>query len=81
MAVNEGANLPITFIKISGPGVDALENRKECGTTRDITEAEMRASFERVKDANFAALKMLCRAALRNSTVSIRYPGGDNGAQ
>ena len=51
--------MDLTYVPITGPGVDALENRKETGSLREITEAEMRESYERVRDDLFAGLKML----------------------
>jgi hypothetical protein len=51
--------LPITYIPISGPGVDMLENRKETGQPIAVTETEMRDSYESVKGKLFAGMKRL----------------------
>ncbi|MDB5584827.1 MAG: hypothetical protein JWR80_10003 [Bradyrhizobium sp.] len=55
----------LTFIPITGPGVDAFEARKETGSKVEITEQEMRDSYERVKHRVFAGIKQLRLAAIR----------------
>lgn len=53
----------ITYIHISGPGVDAFNNRKETGGKRGITDREIRASYERIKPKLFSGLEQLLAAA------------------
>lgn len=52
----------ITYIHFSGPAVDALARRKETGSKVEISEPEMRASYDRVKDRLFAGIKCLTRS-------------------
>jgi hypothetical protein len=52
----------IKFVPISGPGVDALETRKETNNHHKVTAKELRASFESVKDSLFSGLNALLRA-------------------
>lgn len=68
MPIIDDAELPIVplrFVKIIGPGVDAIENRKECGSPAEITTEELRRSLDKVKDRNFKGLKMLANAPIR----------------
>lgn len=56
-------DLPIEHVPISGPGVDALERRKETNNSHNVTATELRASFIRVQDALYSGLKALNKAA------------------
>ncbi len=57
--ITDDLELPITRTKLTGPAVDALENRKEHGAAQEVTTAELRARYEAVKDHTLAGLKML----------------------
>jgi hypothetical protein len=57
----------LRYVKISGPGVDTLDNRKECGSLHEVTTQELRASIDKVKEANFAGFKLL------NASVIARF--------
>jgi hypothetical protein len=58
MPANDNLELPIKFIPISGPGVDALESRKENNNNK-VKASELRASYEKVKQGLSAGLKAL----------------------
>ena len=49
----------LDHIRIVGPGVDALERRKEHNNNQPITAEKLRASISAVKDGVFQGLKML----------------------
>jgi len=49
----------LDYTPIVGPGVDALEHRKEHNNNKPATAAKLRASIDKVKDGIFEALKML----------------------
>lgn len=57
-------HLDLRYIPITGPGVDAFENRKEVGCKVEVTEQEMRDSYQRVKRRLFAGLKQLRLASI-----------------
>lgn len=57
---NEGLDL-VKYVPILGPGVDALESRKETNDHPQVTAEELRASFNKVKVALFAGLTALVR--------------------
>lgn len=61
MPVTDDLQLPIERTILSGPAVDALENRKEIGRLTPVTTAEMRASWGRVKDRIHDGLRQLTR--------------------
>ncbi len=49
----------IKYVPLSGPGVDALETRKETNNHHKVTAEELRASFENVKEKLFLGLNTL----------------------
>jgi hypothetical protein len=59
-AANEGLDL-VKYVPILGPGVDALESRKEYNNDPQVTATELRDSFNKVKVALFAGLAALVR--------------------
>jgi hypothetical protein len=62
MPVTDNLELPIKFVPISGPGVDALESRKENNNNTKVKASELRESYEKVKAGLNAGLKMLISA-------------------
>lgn len=68
MPIVDDLELPIEYVKIRGPGVDALENRKETGSPvclEDEVNRRLRTYIgsERAK-RNHAAMRELRRAAM-----------------
>lgn len=57
---SEGLDL-VKYVPILGPGVDALESRKETNDHPQVTAEELRASFNKVRVALFAGLTALVR--------------------
>lgn len=57
--------LPIAYVPIKGSGVDALNNRKEAGSPVEITEAELRANWGKVREQNLRFLKTLIDTPIR----------------
>ncbi len=51
----------IKFVNLSGPGIDALEARKETNNHHKVTAEELRDSFEKVKNDLFSGLAALLR--------------------
>ena len=51
----------VKFVSLSGPGVDALEARKETNNHHKVTAKELRNSFEKVKSDLFSGLAALLR--------------------
>jgi hypothetical protein len=51
----------VKFVNLSGPGVDALEARKETNNHHKVTAKELRDSFEKVKKDLFSGLAALLR--------------------
>ena len=49
----------VKYVPILGPGVDALEARKEYNNHPRVTASELRDSFNKVKVALFAGLASL----------------------
>ncbi len=64
MPVSNDLDLPIKHVPISGPGVDALEHRKEKNNNHQVTANELRTSFDRVKEVLYSGFKALNKAAL-----------------
>jgi hypothetical protein len=65
MPVTSNVDGPLDYVTISGPAVDALDARKESTSNPKIAARELRHNFEHVKDALFAEIKALVRAAPR----------------
>lgn len=63
MPVTTDLDRPVKYVQISGPGVDALEKRKETNNNSPVTASELRTSYEKVKDGLFAGFKALIGAA------------------
>lgn len=63
MPVSNELDLPINYVPISGPAVDALDRRKENSGNPRITATELRNSYNNVKDELFAGIKALVQAA------------------
>ena len=56
-------NDPVKFVPITGPAVDALENRKETNNHPKISAQELQNSFEKVKTSLFDGLSTLLQKA------------------
>jgi hypothetical protein len=54
----------LEFVRIVGPGVEALENRKEQNNYLSVTADILRKSINKVKFRNFRAMNMLRTAAI-----------------
>ncbi|MGJ5177983.1 hypothetical protein ACQR16_27035 [Bradyrhizobium oligotrophicum] len=52
----------VKFVTLSGPGVDALETRKETNNHPKVTAKELRISFDKVKIDLFSGLAALVRS-------------------
>jgi hypothetical protein len=63
MPVSNELDLPINYVPISGPAVDALDRRKENSGNPRIAATELRNSYNNVKDELFAGIKALVQAA------------------
>jgi len=63
MPVTSNLELPIKFVPVSGPGVDALESRKENNNNKKITASGLRASYEKVRKGLIAGLQDLITSA------------------
>jgi hypothetical protein len=50
---------PLDRMRIIGPGVDALERRKEHNNNQPVTAEKLRTSIARVKNRLFEGLKLL----------------------
>ncbi len=59
MPVTDNLELPIKFVPVSGPGVDALESRKENNNNTKVTASGLRASYNKVKEGLNVGLKAL----------------------
>lgn len=57
-------NTDLTYIPITGRGVDAFEHRKEAGSPVEVTEEQMRESIQKVSARNARAFQQLRQAAL-----------------
>ena len=64
MPIIDGLELPIARQPISGPGVDALENRKEQGALVEMTDAQFQRNFESVREPLIRGLKAIVEAPL-----------------
>ncbi len=53
----------LTYIPITGPGVDALDRRKEHNDSKQETAPKLQTSIDKVKAGLFSALKNLTAAA------------------
>lgn len=53
----------LDFVKIIGPGVDALERRKEHNDNEQVTAVKLRENIDRVKKRIFEGMKMLSSGA------------------
>ena len=62
MPVSNDLDLPISYVPISGPAVDALDRRKEDNSNPRIAATELRQSFNTVKDELFAGMAALAEA-------------------
>lgn len=65
MPVTDDLQLPIERTRISGPGVDSLESRKEFNNNKQEKTEDLRASFNKVKDGLIAGFKALTKATLK----------------
>jgi len=59
MPVTNNVELPIKFVPVSGPGVDALESRKEYNNNKKVSASELRASYDKVRQGLNAGLLAL----------------------
>jgi hypothetical protein len=62
MPITSEADLPIRSVPIGGPAVEALDRRKESSSNPRIAAAELRDSYNAVKDDLFAGIKALAQA-------------------
>ena len=58
---------PADFVPITGPGVEALDRRRENNGDKRTSAGELRSSIEKTKNAIFAGIKMLTAAALERA--------------
>lgn len=58
----------LEYVKIVGPGVDALDNRREHNNNAPVTADGLRANINKVKVRNFESMKMLRAAALKRAS-------------
>lgn len=56
---NTKSERTLDYKRIVGPGVDALERRKEHNNNEPVTANKLRASINGVKESIFEGLKML----------------------
>ena len=77
MRVTNELDLPIRHIAVSGPAVDALEKRKERSSNPSIESAELRESFNNLKDGLFAGVKELSRTV--STKLTLQRQGRSNG--
>ena len=63
MPITSELDLPISYIPITGPAVDALDQRKENSSNPRIAATELRDSYDNVKEELFAGIKALVHAA------------------
>ena len=63
MPVTSEPDLPIRYIPIGGPAVEALDRRKESSSNPLLAAAELRDSYNNVKGDLFAGIKALAQAA------------------
>lgn len=59
----------LEYVPISGPGVDALNNRREHNDYPPITIEKLKSNIDRVKGHNFEALKQLREAAVERASA------------
>jgi hypothetical protein len=52
-------NRTLDYTPIIGPGVDALDRRKEHNSNTQVTAEKLRTSIAKVRDGIFEGLKML----------------------
>ncbi len=62
MPITSEPDLPIRSVPIGGPAVEALDRRKESSSNPRIAAAELRDSYNGVKDDLFAGIKALAQA-------------------
>ena len=67
MPIIDGLELPIMRQPILGPGVDALENRKEKGALVEMTDAQLQRNFESIREPLMRGLKALIKAPLNTT--------------
>lgn len=63
MPVTTDGAVPLDYVTISGPAIEALERRKESTSNPKIAAKSLRHNFDHVKDALFAEFKALRRVA------------------
>jgi hypothetical protein len=61
MPIVDDLQLPIRRTKMSGPGVDGINKRKEANSNEQVTATELLAGFNRIKEGLFSALRALIR--------------------
>jgi hypothetical protein len=62
MPVTNELDLPISYVPIMGPAVDALDRRKENSSNPRIAASELRERYNNVRDELFAGIKALVHA-------------------
>ncbi|MGZ8395403.1 MAG: hypothetical protein ACXW3X_01895 [Rhodoplanes sp.] len=62
MPISREPDLPISYVPITGPGLDTLDRRKENSSIARIAAIELRESYNTVKDELFAGIKALVQA-------------------
>jgi hypothetical protein len=63
MPISSELELPVKYVPITGPAVQALDARKESSSNPRIAATELRDSYNTVKDELFAGIAALVRAA------------------
>lgn len=62
MPISSELDLPISYVPVTGPAVDALDRRKENSSNPRIAVSELRENYNTVKDELFAGIKALAQA-------------------
>ena len=62
MPITGEPDLPLRYVQIGGPAVEALDRRMESSSNPRIAAAELRDSYNDAKDDLFAGIKALAQA-------------------
>lgn len=62
MPIIDDVCLPLDYVSIAGPAVDALARRKENSSNPRIGASELRDSYHNVREELFAGIQALVRA-------------------
>lgn len=65
MVVLDDLELPLTRMKFAGPGIDALERRKEENNNEEVKSTRLVENFLRVRGTLMGGLKAVTQAPFR----------------